>query len=484
MKRVFKYSCLPLLAILLSHSSLQAQSVNSLYFIENSPLRHHINPAIEPTVGLYISLPAVGFTNLVVENNALALRDVVYNNQRGQAITFMHPDGSKENFMLALNRNTAVNVDVTMNLAGVGWRRNSGYWHVNINERIDGIVSVPSDLFRLALYGMENLSGGTNRFSLGGLSAEVAAYTEFSLGYSRWLGKQWSVGAKVKVLYGNVHTSLRNSNLYLNASANKWALSGTGALSMAAPLQYTPTDIGDVRNVKASDNWLKWINPKGVGAAFDLGATYKLTEILTLSASITDLGFISWFKGTRYDYKVDGIYDGIGDLQWQNYADQDGNLNTKQLGDTIKAQFEHIYNHLLVPNGTSKGYTKMLSAKINIGGEISFLNNRLGVGVLSRTKIRHKALYQEITTAVAYRPVSWFNMAASYSLFNGFGSSIGAAIGLRGGPLHFTLAADYIPLVYASYHQIALPYKTPGINLAFGLNIMLNPKSTEKAKFR
>src|SRR3712207_8651767 len=38
----------------------------------------------------------------------------------------------------------------------------------------------------------------------------------------------------------------------------------------------------------------------GVGMGIDLGATYKLTDAITLSAAVLDLGFISWSKGSSH----------------------------------------------------------------------------------------------------------------------------------------------------------------------------------------
>ena len=45
-------------------SVVSAQQVNTLYFLENAPMRHTINPAFQPVSKFYLTLPVVGYTSL------------------------------------------------------------------------------------------------------------------------------------------------------------------------------------------------------------------------------------------------------------------------------------------------------------------------------------------------------------------------------------------------------------------------------------
>jgi outer membrane protein OmpA-like peptidoglycan-associated protein len=85
------------------------------------------------------------------------------------------------------------------------------------------------------------------------------------------------------------------------------------------------------------------------------------------------------------------------------------------------------------------------------------------------------------------RPVDWFNLSASYSVFNGKMSSVGAGLGLRTGFVSWVLAADYIPFyrsdlpISGSSFKVPLPYSTQGFNFSFGINLVLgNKKDTDK----
>ena len=62
MKTIFRSL---LIGILLATASIaSAQQVNTLYFLENAPMRHTINPAFQPVSRFYLTFPAIGYTSL------------------------------------------------------------------------------------------------------------------------------------------------------------------------------------------------------------------------------------------------------------------------------------------------------------------------------------------------------------------------------------------------------------------------------------
>lgn len=73
----------------------QAQQVNTLYFLENSPMRHYINPAFQPISNMYLSLPVVGWSSVWAGNNSLSLNDIVFNHQ-GQTMWFLNPEADPQ----------------------------------------------------------------------------------------------------------------------------------------------------------------------------------------------------------------------------------------------------------------------------------------------------------------------------------------------------------------------------------------------------
>ncbi len=472
--------------------SVRAQHVNTLYFLENSPHRHFLNPALTPISNMYLSLPAIGYTSLSVGNNSLTLSDIIYNNN-GQTVTFLHPElGDTPKFLDRLRNATAVDADIQLSLLAFGFRvKDNGYFHFTLNERIETGVGLPKGLFNFALGGGLYDLNGINTFDLSQLGLNASVYTELGIGYTHAINEQWSVGGKLKFNYGHAYAGLRNEALDLNASIDEWNLKGSGYAMIAAPITGLPASlapadiqnmqIGFPENLNGSIDIMSMLKPQGLGAGVDLGMTYKPHEQVQISASVTDLGFIVWNKGTRYNYNLEGSYTGVGELRYEDYVDETGAFNTDQLMDTVTTRLTNVYQTAMQAGETEEGFTRMTTPRLNIGVDANFWENRVGVGVYSQTKFANSRVYEEVTLGAAFRPCHWFQIAASYSFVNGKWSNVGAALGLvtyEG--IGLTLAADYIPCTYADYvtetASIPIPYKTKGINLAFGLNIVIGHK--------
>lgn len=126
-----------------------AQQVNTLYYLENAPMRHTINPAFQPVSQGYINFSPLGWTSMSAGNNSLTLSDLLYVNPlTGKTITPLHPDGNKEALLGVLRRSTLFNSDATFGLINMGFRiKEDGFLTIGINERIDAGVSLPKPMF-------------------------------------------------------------------------------------------------------------------------------------------------------------------------------------------------------------------------------------------------------------------------------------------------------------------------------------------------
>ena len=501
MKTINKY--IAVLLLCLGAASVSAQQVNTLYFLEDAPTRHYINPAFQPTSDGYFLLPAIGWTSFGLMNNSITLKDLIYPNTLGQTATFMHPNATPEGpgtqkFYNTLRQNIQFNSDIQINLLSFGFRVNQHYFHFTLNERLDGMLGLRKDIFGLILNGgMSNLEG-ENIYSLKNSRMDAALYTELGLGYAYDLNEQWKFGAKLKYLYGSAHASFYTNNMQLGLSADEWRAYGDGTLLAAGPFggenpdgslyEDVPvvfTDTGTQYNIQPFNSG--YFKPKGHGLAFDLGATYKPIDQLTISLSVTDLGFIYWNKGYRYKANVNASYTGLGEINYEDYTKDNGDgtksFDSNRLVDTITTHLKEIADNAITAGEPTKGYCNMITAKLNAGIDANFFDNQLGVGLFSQTKFYHSNVYEEVTIGIAYRPRSWFNIAASYSFLNGRWSNIGAGLVLRGGPIGLTLTADYIPMIYTSKMQFSdgfgmkLPYNTKGFNLGMGISIQFGYKS-------
>lgn len=488
MKKVVKQVLVA--ALLLSAAGISAQEVSTLYFLENAPMRHIVNPAFQPVSSGYVNFSPLGYMSLWSGNYSLTMSDMVYRDpQTGKTITLLHPNADKQAFLKRIRKQVSSDSELTMDIASFGFRiKENGYFHFSVLERIDGGMTIPLGLYQFALDGgMKDLDGGINHIDLSNLRGGTNIYTEIGGGYSHKINDQWTVGGKFKFLLGTAYMGFGVNDLSIDASATEWRIHGNTDLMLAAPVNWNalPNDLNKqaIEDMNTDDligGIGSLLKPSGYGAALDLGFTYKPIEQVQISVALNDLGFIYWGNGRKYNCATDTIFEGVGELQYGDYV-VDGQFSTDSLFGDLTTRMLDIVGGMHA-TGSGKGFARMTRAKLNIGVDANFWDNRVGVGVVSKTQLYNSRLYEEVTLGAAFRPVNWFNIALSYSLVNnGKYSNIGAGISLMPyDGINFTLAMDYIPTTYAYYpydesqpsKAIPIPYKSRGINVAAGFSIV------------
>jgi outer membrane protein OmpA-like peptidoglycan-associated protein len=451
--------------------SVRSQQVNTLYFMENVPVRNYLNPSFQPLTDFYLGLPLFGFSQFSVGNNSISLKDAIYK-QNGQTIPFFDVTGNKQTFYNLLNPTLNIQANADINLLNFGFRTGKSYWNFSLTEKLDGQVGIPRDLFKLALFGAPQLYN--NIFNFNNLGTDISLYTEVGLGYSRKFNDKFSVGAKLKFLYGTANVSSANQSLSLNTGVDQWFLNGQGTLNIASPgtLQLGNNFQSINYTLPALTN--DWIKPIGMGAGIDIGFEFKPISNLSISAALTDFGFINWTQNVKnIDYKVDYTFNGFGSFNFLNST-----INVKNITDSVL----NVLSKATTSSSTSKAYTTYTSPKLNVGLEYAFFENKLSLGLLSRTIKYNDNYFEELTGSVNGRPANWVNLSLSYSILNGRMSTIGAGLGLRTGFINWSLSADYIPLYYANLPinpgppavNVSIPYNNKGLNFALGINFVFN----------
>lgn len=446
-----------------------AQQVNTLYFMENVPIRHNFNPAFQPYNDFYLGLPILGNTQLGIGNNSITLKDLIYK-QNGKSILFLNQNADKNKFYNTLKATTAIHYDIDINFLDFGFRKGKGYWSFALTHKINREIAVPKDLIKLLLYQTPQIDH--NAFNFQTLGANATTYTEAALGHSQSINDKWSAGAKLKFLFGHFNVSSSNTNMNLTANIDQWTLKGTNRINYSSPLPAKITNDILAINYGSPTSASEWTKPSGFGAGVDLGFTYKPMNELTLSGALIDLGYIRWNKNvSNFTNTIDYKFEGLGNFNAET------NTDFQELLDTALNALKNSHTSVK----TANAYTTHTSPKLNIGAEYSFFDNKLSVGLLSQTIKRNKSYFEELTASVNGRPTNWFNMSLSYSVLNGRMSNLGAGIGLRTGLVNWFVSADYLPLYYANLpissttktYNLPTAYNAKGINFAIGVNIVL-----------
>lgn len=478
-----------------------AQQINTLFFLENSPMRHTINPAFQPISKGFISVSPLGWTQVGAGNTSITLSDIFsVDKTTGKTITPLHPNGDRNAFLKQLRPMTMVSSDISLGVFNMGFRvKEKGFLTIGLNERIEIGTSIPKSLFQFALGGgMSDLDGGINTFNLSRIGIASTIYTELGIGYSHQINEKWTLGGRIKVLLGSLNVGVNTTNLSIDANIEEWTIRGNLNMEVAGPINFqklpqienqtiaqiienTQHENIDINQLIDFSNIPALIKPSGYGAAIDLGITYKPIKNIQISASLNDLGVIYWNNAQKYTCSIDTTYVGVGEFEYSDpaFQDQQGNFSTDLLLDSA---LNNLKGFAKAPRMYQAGnsFAKMVSARLNIGIDVNLWNNRIGIGVLSATRLYNARLYEEITVGVALKPCNWFNIAASYSLMqNGQFSNIGAGLSfLPYDGINMTLVMDYIPTTYSALNVrediqplYILPTKTKMVNIALGFSI-------------
>jgi hypothetical protein len=110
-------------------------------------------------------------------------------------ISIFHPGYDISRFLPKIKDVNAIEPRVMVQLFGLGFNAGKDlYVFLDINERVEGNVAVPGDLFRLALEGNEQFVG--SKMDLSSLRADVKYFREAGLGFSKNITSKLRIGVR------------------------------------------------------------------------------------------------------------------------------------------------------------------------------------------------------------------------------------------------------------------------------------------------
>ena len=461
--------------------SANAQFLRTSYFMEGTHYRQQLNPALTPTKG-YFNLPVIGAVNATVGSTSLGYQDIIDIIDDGDDF-YTKPD-----FMNRLKDNNKLNVNFSTEILSAGWYKGKNFWSFNIGLRTDIGANLTKNMFTF-LNEMETVEENwrNSNYDISGQQLNINAYTEIGLGLSRQINSRLTVGARVKALLGIGNMELKlnrvamSANLPSDQQINQWSSESYWNSMTPSQAAQAAQELKDKFNnyhanltvgaeLKSSFKGLELqeeegkdyvtdfdfdsgkLGIAGYGFGIDLGASYKILDNLTVSASVLDLGFISWSKSST---KIASANPDPIDIKGSTYANMvdPNNPNTvmnavNQLQNDAQGYMDRVtngdvldYDMLQLEVGDAKESRKSrLASTLVLGAEYGFFNNKLAVGVLSTTRFVQPDALTELTFSANYRPKSWFNVALSYSAIQSAGKSFG--LGLKLGPLF--VGTDYM----------------------------------------
>lgn len=466
MKKSLRYmaAALTMAAAILPTS---AQELRTSYFMETSNYRHQMNPALldSPYVGLLFSNINIGMTGnigakqFIFDTNGLPGYTGNY-----RYTTFMDPNVDAKTFLNKLHDKNRFDLYLNYNLFSVGFKAWGGVNLLELNLRSNTNLTLPKELFEFA-----KTAGEKEHYEFGGLGMRTQNYMELALGHSRDINKQWRVGGKLKFLIGAAYADFTADNVTLDMTEDAWRIQSNAqvkaSLLKSDVIHEAPSkNSADGRpRVKKLDNF--GFSLPGFGMALDLGVTYKPIENLTLSAAITDLGFISWKNTHHASSQGDYTFDGFDNIYIGSDKDQTEDIDDQfdQIGDDLEEMFS-VYD-----DGT-KTATQALAATLNVGAEYKLpAYDKLKFGFLYTSRIHGKYSWHQGMLNVGVRPVKWFECNVNGAVTS-TGVTAGGMLSLKAPHFNFYIAADRF---FSKMGKQGVPLNSSNGNITFGMTFPL-----------
>ena len=369
--------------------SAAAQTINSAYFTEDYKFRHMLNPAFGNEQN-YVSIPALGNISVNTHGN-FGYRDVIMSNPMYPSLsdkkmtTFLNPYISAEDALSGFSTgNNRITGDVSLTILSAGFKAFGGYNTIEINSRTTTGVSLPYELFEFAK------NTGNHSYDIGDINAHAQSFAEIAFGHSRQINDKLRLGAKLKVLVGLGRADVKMRNMKADLTAeDKWTITGeaTADVSMkgfsyvSEEKEYNIEGSGTYERVNDVD--LDGVGVGGFGMAIDLGGVYEINEDWTVSASVLDLGFISWTNDMLAENRSKSfVFNGFHDVSVTSDRGEEIDTKVDRYGDQL-ADFAN-----LTDMGDKGGRSTGIGATINVGVEYTLpVYRKVSFGALCTSRI-------------------------------------------------------------------------------------------------
>jgi Family of unknown function (DUF5723) len=400
---------------------LFGQTEGTLYFMNSLPQVVEANPAILPRYKTAIGLPGISSFGGTYANNGFTADEFITKVDGVSTINLTE-------WTKGLAEKNYVNVSAFADVFRVGLRV-SPKWYVMASSTVKHYSSamIPKGLAALLVDGTASMIGSYSNTSP---QAEMISYLQTSLGAAYSLNDRLTIGGRLKYINGLANVTTEQSTMIVEVD-NNYSIRLTGnALVRTSGISTTNTGGGYQWGDNLANN---------IGWGADLGVTYKFMDKLTLSASINDLGFVTWRNNTR-QYAMDPakaqyVFSGF-DVN-QLLDDNSGYL--QQQLDTVKAKFEMTES----PTGS---YTTSLPSRYYLAGRYEIVRN-LSVGALFFGESFRDRFATGMTASVNKDFGKWLSTSLTYTVSNRSYNNIGMGLSFNFSPVQLYVLGDNLLMV-------------------------------------
>lgn len=354
-----------LIIAILFTAKLHAQMSGQIGQFDLVPQRIYANPAFQPQSKINVAFPALGNIYVQHGNNWIDPEKYV---DGGSSVL------SPESILSAIKDEAILAQRQGVELLHVGVRFDKNYIHLRATERLEARLSIPADIFRLAVYGnvgAYQFEDNTANFS--NLAFDAIHFREYAVGFNRAFTDKLTAGVTVKYLYGMEVIQTENSSLKLRTDPDTYELTSSGQFELnTAGINSL---VSDEDNVDIQEYLLQKQN---TGFAFDLGGTYRPIDKLQVQISAHDIGFIRW-KDDVKNYATDDAtfaFDGVDLTDFIFEEDLDFNDEFQNEADSLLEELEDTFNF----RETEESFRTGLNGFMRYGASYTLLESEKSKG--------------------------------------------------------------------------------------------------------
>lgn len=427
----------------------QAQNNLTMYNMHTLPQRIYTNPAQISDSRFFVGMPGFSSLHVLYGNNGFKMKDLVSVNDSNQLE--VHP----MKFYDALQKNNTLSLNLNYDLFYLGFKLRKSFFTIGIGEKVNTQFSFPKDFFGLLLIG--NAGSNLGKELNFNFKYDLMAYNDINASWSRAFRKdKIRLGAKVSYLNGIINMNTERSDLFFKTNSEDFHY------TLRSDLKFNTSSIVDTINQDFSADGLDFNSFKsrnhGLGMSF--GATYQILPKIVLSASILDLGFITW-KDNVQNYETKNPLSSVEfyGLDIRDYFNDSADINKsiQSMVDTIRDKFEIVETH--------NAYTTTLPANFYLGGNF-WVTKRHNFGLLFFGNYYQKKLNPAFTLSYNGKLTRILGLSVSYSMINRSFVNGGVGFTLNGSAFQYYLVADNVLGIIKYRNASTIDIRT-GINFTF-----------------
>lgn len=462
------------IALLIIAGAGYAQQDLTLYNMRYLHQSSFTNPAFFPECKVNVGVPAISGIYVSASNSGFVYKD---------AVTLGSDDSLTLTPITALDAMKDLNYleqELRLDIIHFGFRiKSKNYIGVNVSLREQYRLIYPKDLFTLAFVGngltpseAQSTFGSSEYGLLGetanldGFGIDATTWTEVGISYSRRLleNDALTIGVRPKILFGatNIYTRESQLSLYTNPTTydlesqanlviNTNVPGNDGSLELDSIEAFTI----DPNNIEPGDFF------QNLGFGLDVGASYNITDKINVSASATDIGFITW-KGNPQTFELVGgdTFSGIQGIEDELLtAETTGDVQDSTILDILQEGLTDGYKY----DTDLDKYRTWLTARYNLGLNYQ-VTDRSNVGLLLNGRVVKSKLRAAMTASYNFRLRKWIGFSANYSIYNGSFLNVGTGLSLNLFPVQGYIVFDNVLAPF-------IPHNTKNVMVRLGMNL-------------